>query len=97
MKGELFVTKEDAEVVISQLDMTNVLSSIPSQVPILLLHGTDDELISVDDAHSYKNARKSVDLTIIEGARHAFRGKKQLKQLITTVTDWIDIKYKTRF
>ena len=95
--GDLFVTKDDAEVVLSQLDMGTVLSSIPSEVPILLLHGTDDELISVDDAYSYKNTRKSVDLVIIEGARHAFRGKKQLKYFITAVTDWVQTKYYTRF
>ena len=77
--------------------MKTVISAIPGDVPILLLHGTDDELISLDDAKSYKEARSSIDLTVIEGARHAFRGKKQLKQFVTTVTDWIDAKYKTRF
>ena len=95
--GDLYVTKEDAEVVLSTLNMKTVISSIPCNVPILLLHGTDDELISIDDAKSYKDARNSLDLTVIEGARHAFRGKKQLKQFVNTVTDWIDAKYKTRF
>ena len=95
--GDLYVTKDDAEVVLSTLNMKSVVSSIPCTVPILLLHGTDDELISLDDAKSYKEERSSIDLMIIEGARHAFRGKKQLKQFLSTVTDWIGAKYKTRF
>lgn len=74
--------------------MKDVLSSIPSTVPILLLHGTDDELINTIDAYSYKENRESIDLHIIDGARHAFRGKKQLKQLLTVVTDFVDVNYK---
>ena len=97
LTGDLYVTKADAEVVLSTLNMKTVVSAIPCDVPILLLHGTDDELISIDDAKSYKEARNSIDLTVIEGARHAFRGKKQLKQFVNTVTDWIDAKYKTKF
>ena len=93
----MYVTKDDADVVLSTLNMKTVVSLIPPNVPILLLHGTDDELISLDDAKSYKETRNSIDLTVIEGARHAFRGKKQLKQFLTTVTDWINAKYQNRF
>ena len=57
-----------------------------------MLHGTDDELIPVEDAHSFKEARTDIDSTIIEGARHAFRGKKQLKQLLNTVSTWLGAK-----
>ena len=77
--------------------MCDVLSKIPEEVPVLLLHGTDDELISIEDAESYKKARSSIDLVIIDGARHAFRGKKQLKLFLSATSEWIDNQYKKRF
>ena len=77
--------------------MCDVLSKIPEEVPVLLLHGTDDELISIEDAESYKKARSSIDLVIIDGARHAFRGKKQLKFFLSATSEWIDNQYKKRF
>ena len=45
--------------------------------------------LDCDDAKSFKEARKSLDLTIIEGARHAFRGKKQNKALLNAVSKWL--------
>ena len=41
------VTQADADVVCHKMDMARTLDIIPSSVPILLLHGTDDELIPV--------------------------------------------------
>ena len=90
------MTETDAEVVLTELNMKSVISKIPSYVPILLLHGTDDELISIDDAHAYKESRSSIDFTIVEGARHAFRGKKQLKQFLTVTSDWINSKFTSK-
>jgi alpha-beta hydrolase superfamily lysophospholipase len=71
------------------MDMGRTLSQIPSTVPVLLFHGTDDELIPLDDAKSYKAARPSIELQVIEGARHAFRGKKPLKLLLNTAVSFI--------
>lgn len=87
--GDLPVLAEDADVVRTHLNMAEVITSIPEKVPILLLHGTDDELISHNDALSYKEARPGIELNIIEGARHAFRGKKQNKILISTISDFL--------
>ena len=50
-----------------------------------------------NDAKLYKENRDSIDLVIIENARHAFRGKKQNKVLLTTIKDWIQNKYSTFF
>ena len=92
-RGDLLLTKEDLEVTDRQMDMGKVVETMPEAVPILLLHGTDDELIPVEDAHAYKKARTSIDVSIIDGARHAFRGKKQNKALLSKVTEWIDSTY----
>ena len=70
-RGDLNVTKEDLFITDSIMDMNKVIQKIPEKIPILLLHGTDDELIPVADASSYKDCRDSIDQ-----ARHAFRGKK---------------------
>ena len=91
-RGSLAVTREDVDVVKNQMDMEKIIKSIPLNVPVLILHGTDDELIPVEDAHSFKKARTGIDSVIIEGARHAFRGKKQLKQLLNVVSTWLGAK-----
>ena len=79
------------------MDMNKVINDIPASIPILLLHGTEDELIPVEDATHYKQCRDSIDLTIIDQARHAFRGKKQSKILLTTTSTWINEKYSRIF
>ena len=91
------VTKEDLFITDSIMDMNKVIQKIPEKIPILLFHGTDDELIPVADASSYKDCRDSIDLTIIDQARHAFRGKKQNKILLTTTTEWINEKHSRIF
>lgn len=96
-KVELIVTKRDAEVVCKEMDMGRSVEMIPEQVPILLFHGTDDELIPVDDAGCYKASRESINVQIIDGARHAFRGKKQLKHLLTSATTFIGNSHKEFF
>jgi pimeloyl-ACP methyl ester carboxylesterase len=97
-EAQLFVTKEDANVVLNELDMAKVVSEIPAEVPILLFHGTDDELIPVADASGgYKAARESIEVTIVEGARHAFRGKKPLKQILSTSVEWISCEHNKFF
>merc|ERR1711871_1305527 len=56
-RGPLTVKVEDVEVVKNQMNMEKIVKSIPHNVPILMLHGTDDELIPVEDAHAFKEAR----------------------------------------
>lgn len=96
-RGDLIVLKEDLLVTDSIMDMNKVINDIPTHIPIMLLHGTDDELIPVVDASHYKQCRDSIDLTIIDSARHAFRGKKQSKLLLTTTSNWINDQYSRMF
>ena len=43
-RGEIPVTQEDIDTVMA-MDMHKVINDIPQNVPILVVHGTDDELI----------------------------------------------------
>jgi alpha-beta hydrolase superfamily lysophospholipase len=92
-RGELLLTAADLLVTDSQMDMGAIARSLPPQVPVLLLHGTEDELIPVADASLYGEQRNSMQLCIVEGARHALRGKKPLKQLLTTVAEFLGAQY----
>jgi fermentation-respiration switch protein FrsA (DUF1100 family) len=76
-----------------EMDMSATVSKISEEVPMLLLHGTDDELIPAEDAQGYKDARNSIEVVIVEGARHAFRGKKQLKTFLSATTSFIQREY----
>lgn len=96
-RGVLKVTKDDIKITNEDMNMYNVINNISLNIPILLLHGTEDELIPVDDAKLYKENRDSIDLVIIENARHAFRGKKQNKVLLTTIKDWVQKQYSALF
>jgi alpha-beta hydrolase superfamily lysophospholipase len=94
-KGELIVTQADADIVRKSMDMAAVVKAIPETVPILHMHGVDDEVIAVDDARKFVPTRKEkfphcdCELVVVGGSRHAFAGKKPQKQLIETVTAWI--------
>ena len=81
-------------VMVAEMDMAMVLSQIPAEIPILLLHGTDDELIPLEDANSFKDVRPSTELVVVEGARHAFRGKKQLKAFLAASVNFIQKHFR---
>lgn len=42
--------------------------------PLLLIHGSDDEAVPVDDAHRLAAAHGSAELLVIDHARHTFGG-----------------------
>jgi alpha-beta hydrolase superfamily lysophospholipase len=88
-RGDLLVTKEDALIVQEAFNMETVVQAITDTIPVLLLHGEDDEVIPVQDALALKAARESTTLKICPGARHAFSGKVATRFLIKTVTDWV--------
>lgn len=160
-RGDLLVTKDDADVVRCRMDMGATLRRVHPAVPILHMHGDGDEVIPVADAALFLEARAAgsaaagerlsscsacsgsaapVDsagagvthsspdsvaasasgcrcprsdsssstagsaggaagaggesrinsrLVVVEGARHAFAGKHQLRTLLRTVTEWV--------
>lgn len=67
-RGDLLVTADDAAVVRERMDMAADVSAMPPRVPVLLFHGTEDEIIPVDDARAFKDLRPSIDLHVVEGA-----------------------------
>lgn len=95
-RGSLVVLKADADVVREKMDMKSVVQKgIPADVPILHVHGQDDEVISIEDAKNFVPARKEAhpdcdaEMVVVEGSRHAFAGKKPSRTLIETVVAWV--------
>lgn len=88
-KGDFVVTADDVRIVSEDMDMGKAVASIPPHVRILLCHGTEDEIIPVSDAHAFLAARPSIDLKIVEGAKHPFSGKPAMRALVQTVTAWV--------
>jgi hypothetical protein len=93
----LIVTKQDANVLLHELDMGAVVQAIPPTVPVLLLHGTDDEIIPVADASLFQQARPDIDVVLVDSARHAFRGKKPVKALLSAVSSFLEKHFKLFF
>jgi len=60
--------------------------------PVLIIHGSKDELVPVDSAHSYYNALKGRDvetrLIIIEDADHTYNSVIWERQVLDYVSDW---------
>lgn len=60
--------------------------------PVLIIHGSKDELVPVDAAYTYHNALKErnaeTKLLVLEGADHTFNSVIWEKQVIDNVLDW---------
>jgi len=62
--------------------------------PLLLVHGSEDEVVAVTQAHRlYERAREPKQIVIINGAGHRLR---QHDQAMTVVIDWLKARAKTR-
>ncbi len=58
--------------------------------PILIIHGSADEFVPLEDAHYlYEKAKEPKRLEIIEGASHGFDESKHLEQVISLTLDWL--------
>jgi dienelactone hydrolase len=58
--------------------------------PLLVVHGSADELVAPDDAyHIYLKSKKPKRLEIIGGANHGFDNPIHLKQVIKLTTEWL--------
>lgn len=62
--------------------------------PVLIVHGSNDEVVPVDAAYVYYNALKErtaeTKLLIIENADHTFNSVSWEKMVIDNVTDWFN-------
>lgn len=51
-------------------------------IPYLIIHGTKDEAVSVNDAHDLHQACQQSQLLIIDGAGHTFEAKHPFTELV---------------
>ena len=62
-------------------------SVIDIKVPLLVVHGTADEVVPVDHANRIADRARKAELKIIEGAEHQLRRDERA---VATVLDWLD-------
>jgi pimeloyl-ACP methyl ester carboxylesterase len=86
-RGLHAITRADADYV-RDLDMASFVRRMPPGVPVLLVHGTEDEIIPATDAYEYQSARPGLQLRVIPDAKHAFGGKPATRALIASVLEW---------
>ncbi len=59
-------------------------------VPWLLVHGTADDVVLIDDTHDiFERAGHGKEKLIIEGSDHVFSDSKHMKAMVDGVLDWI--------
>ena len=72
------------------LDLGEECSKISSQIRFLVIHGTEDETIPVEDGHSIASALPTAKLVIIEGGDHSFtnpeHGNTVVKEAVAFLT-----------
>ena len=78
------------------LQKHDLLKAVKDAPPILIIHGSKDELVPVDHAYRlYESAKKPKELKIIEGANHTFSQAKDLDKIIKLSLKWFK-KYLTK-
>lgn len=56
-------------------------------IPILLIHGTKDEVVTIENSRTLKQYFKNCELIEVQDADHAFKGKES--QVAKTIEKWI--------
>jgi len=56
---------------------------------IVTIHGTEDEIIPVEDAHEYNKVIKNHTMIIVNGADHRFHAEEHCRELIQHLLDHI--------
>jgi dipeptidyl aminopeptidase/acylaminoacyl peptidase len=59
--------------------------------PLLIIHGSDDEVVPVKHAHElYNSAREPKRLEMVRGANHSFDTPEHLEQAIAPTLEWLN-------
>ena len=65
------------------------------KIPLMIVHGDHDEIISVQNAFQTKKIKPDSTLEIISGADHMFMNSKHRSQIADSITKWfMDISAK---
>jgi pimeloyl-ACP methyl ester carboxylesterase len=72
-----------------QFDLPQTLASL--QTPLLIVHGDQDEIISVEEARrAYRLNKPGITLEIIPGADHMFSNDEQRQAVAALIVRWFD-------
>jgi pimeloyl-ACP methyl ester carboxylesterase len=72
---------------VSQYNIRSAISNIQS--PLLIIHGSSDELIPIQNAYKlYRNANKPKQLEIVEGANHSFEDPGHINMVVNLSLKW---------
>ena len=63
------------------------------EIPVLIVHGTEDRVISADNSRDLKECFKNGRLVEIPGADHGYKGKES--ETAEIIANWIDSLKKT--
>ncbi len=61
-------------------------------IPLLLMHGSDDKICSVDGSRQFASASENVDLRIWDGAYHELHNEFFRNDVFEAITEWINNK-----
>ena len=62
-------------------------------VPWLLVHGTEDDVVLIEDTHGiFKEAAGNKQKLIIDGADHVFSNPEHMREMVEGVTAWVKDK-----
>jgi dipeptidyl aminopeptidase/acylaminoacyl peptidase len=70
------------------LEKYDILKAIKHTPPILILHGSLDELVPVEHAYKLHEAAPHSKLEVIEGADHTFSKEEHLNKAIKLSLEW---------
>jgi len=72
-----------------QFDLPRIIRSL--QTPLLIVHGDQDEIIPVDEAHrAYRLNSQYAKLEIIPAADHMFSSADQRRTIAAMIVQWFD-------
>lgn len=67
----------------------DVIDSVArARIPLLVVHGLEDQVVPVSDADDIAAAAECVSVCLVEGAGHRFSSKRELEVLVDDVVDF---------
>jgi alpha/beta superfamily hydrolase len=69
---------------------SSIVKNISSSVAVLTVHGSKDEVVTVENAQEFEKTIQNHKLWIIEGADHNYNGLKYMKELVEIIASFVD-------
>ena len=95
--GEGFMWDEpDCPLSVEYVEDMNSIGSVLEigaeiQVPWLLLHGTKDDVVPIEETHEiFEKAGENAQKEVLEGADHVFSNEADVEKLVSGVISWLD-------